>query len=105
MAATNLPDGFEGTIVAAPGKWDLMLSVFDGDEGHRRPIELRAQCAASGSFVMSFLLLLNGVQREDGSGECWNLVGTVTNLGGRNAHAFISTKSRTGHLTIDALSV
>lgn len=56
-------------IVAGPSKFDLMASLFMGDFRDRKPVVFHVM--QNGRSVPPFVVHINGVDREDGSGESW----------------------------------
>ncbi|MDO8559421.1 MAG: hypothetical protein Q7S23_00075 [bacterium] len=89
-------------IVDGPSKWDLMLSLFDGDCDHRRPVAFKVRRA--NGFEYSVAVTINEVGREDGSGENWNIHGYLNSdptgmfKAGVPVRCFFTTKRRTGWL-------
>ena len=72
------PDKLSFNAIGGPSKFDLMLSLFDGNKEPRRTVEFQ----------------------EDGSGESWNFEGGLTNYRrGFHLRGYYSSKSRTGHIT------
>lgn len=88
---------FREDLINGPSKFDLMLALFDW-KPHRK-VEVTGQAG------QKFVLWITGVSAEDGSGESWNLSGTVllhTN-GKREVQpfkAYFRTDSRKGWLAV-----
>lgn len=79
-------------IQGGPGKWEIMLSLFDGQS---------VVFHLAGTSVIEMSVKLSRVEREDGSGESWNLGGWMTEVGDyRHFNAYYSTRSRHGDLTV-----
>lgn len=71
------------TIVAAPSKFDLMTALFHGKNGEDHPrVKFTVQEYVSGTkpagAPMVVEAIINGVSREDGSGESWCIEGYVS---------------------------
>jgi hypothetical protein len=89
MARYNITNG--------PSKWDLMLSLFDGDYRHRREALFFLQL---GTIKDAVPFLINELAREGESGECWNFKG----LAGSHrceCHGFFSIKNRKGWVQME----
>jgi len=89
-------------ITDGPGKWDLMLGLFDGTCTNPRRVAftLWSNLLEKGFYLR---LLLSGVSREDGSGESWIVTGYVNDnsgISGRAIKGYYSTRTRKGHLDI-----
>lgn len=84
-------------VVGGPSKFDLMLSLFDGNKDPRRAVEFQLE-GARGPITAAITM----VQQEDGSGESWNFRGWLANYR-RNfgIQGYYSSKSRKGHLTFE----
>lgn len=62
-------------ISNAPSKFDLMVSLMDNATGgmlHRRLVDFTVQ---DGTSTLTLKVFINGLEREDGSGENWNFKG------------------------------
>lgn len=93
-------------IVAGPPKFDLMTALFAKSDAPQR-----LEFALKGYLPDSSLIdgkppcvkkvRLSSVEREDGSGESWNLKGWVE-VGGYSSRfeAYYDTRSRNGHFKI-----
>ena len=79
-------------ITDGPSKMDFMLSLFDGDTQHRRPVVFTLRGEGLTSFI------IDGVEREDGSGENWIFKGSyyLGSISRILAHGFFSTRMRKG---------
>ena len=83
------------TIIGGPSKFDLMVSLFDGNNHHRRTVRFVLKGIAPGMDVS-----IGGVQQEDGSGESWNFEGNVRLKNASrnwNVRGHYSTNDRHGH--------
>ena len=84
-------------IVNGPSKMDLMLALFDdGGVGHRRVIIFTID-GREREGERSIKVVVNAVEREDGSGESWNFKGYFS---GSNVpfEGYYSTKRRKGFI-------
>lgn len=61
-------------IVEGPSKYDLMLALIDGDNKHRRTVKFRVD-KSGGLIFLGMTMLINCLEREDGSGERWMFEG------------------------------
>ena len=61
-------------IINGPSKWDFVLSATDGDNAHRRVVNFELD-AGYGRKLPVNNVLIDGLAREDGSGENWLFVG------------------------------
>ncbi|MBX4210592.1 hypothetical protein KW783_01320 [Candidatus Parcubacteria bacterium] len=111
------------TITNGPSKWDLMLSLFDGSSDHRRQVSFtvlpdddptgakiiidqiakeRGREPTQGYSPEQVAMVMNRLEREDGSGDCWNFVGNSSEDGRygryRTVRGFYSTATRKGFL-------
>lgn len=85
-------------IVGGPSKFDLMLSLFDGNKSPRRTVEFKLQ-----ESQIPITVAITSVQQENGSGESWNILGEIVNSDrGFKIDGYFSTKARAGWLTISA---
>lgn len=86
-------------IKGGPSKFDLMFSLFDGNTKFpRRTVDFKIE--GSDKVVT---VAIHSVQREDGSGESWNLEGNITNYTrGFGFEAYFSTSTREGVFTVGA---
>jgi len=90
------------TITNGPSKWDLMLALFDGDVRHRRTVTFSLedpapQCDHPGIPDLDFVI--NGIQREDVSGELWLLEGYYPGFNrNRPMRGCFNTQTRRGWL-------
>jgi hypothetical protein len=87
-------------IKSGPSKWDLMLALFDNNVlANPRTVEFEfvENHAPEKVIVMS-------VEREDHSGDSWNITGFIPASGvhsQRNVRGYYSTQTRRGDLTIE----
>lgn len=81
--------------IGGPSKFDLMLSLFDGNKNPRRTVEFKLEGARE-----PIVVAITMVQQEDGSGESWNFQGHLTNYRrGFDVHGYYSSNSRKGYIT------
>jgi len=90
-------------IIDGPSKFDLMLSLFDGDIQHRRI----AKFTLAGDAEIR--VFVDSIEREDGSGESWNITGNIhgrvistalMKAYGEKFEMYFSTKKRKGTITL-----
>lgn len=90
-------------IVNGPSKFEVILSLFDGNAQNRRPVNLVLMTEKTGIFGRDFFF--DSVEREDGSGECWNFSGLykpeLQSDRLVRAHGFYSTQTRKGFLEVE----
>ena len=72
-----------------------MLSLFDGDRDHRREITLDVE-TLEGNHSLPCVYRVESVEREDDSGESWNLI--LRSQVGLKLKARYSTRTRKGSL-------
>ena len=95
-----------GSITAGPSKFDLSNALFDkkGLEGQPRLAEFTVDLQGK----KTYLVLVQSVQAEDGSGECWDITGsTCVQCAGdgagffppRRVKIFFRTDRRVGQFT------
>ena len=81
--------------VGGPSKFDLMLSLFDGNKEPRRTVEFKLEGARE-----AIVVAITAVQQENGSGESWNFEGQLVNYRcGFNVRGYYSSNSRKGYIT------
>lgn len=86
-------------VLGGPSKFDLMLCLFDNNIPDRQRTA-GFLLDGLGKFVNDFII--NGVEREDGSGEKWMLTG-VRVVNGRIAghmRGYYNTQTRRGWLEL-----
>ena len=86
-------------IVTGPGKFDLMLALFDKYQGHDRELEftIREVNGFRGVKDYPIKFVVVGVELEDGSRESWLIKGRVTHGAvGADVHGWFDTRSRRG---------
>lgn len=97
-------DKLSFNVVGGPSKFDLMLSLFDGNKDPRRTVEFQLEGARRPITVG-----ITMVQQEDGSGESWNFRGWVSgddptnSMFALNLHVdgYFSTRGRKGYITFE----
>jgi hypothetical protein len=101
----------EYSIVRGPSKFDLMISLFNGNGSNRIPVDLELEHRGDASKY-KFILRVNieSIEREDGSGESWNFTASSARdslrppgfkqdeKGWTRISGYYSTKNRTGYL-------
>lgn len=88
-------DKLSFNVVGGPSKFDLMLSLFDGNKEPRRTVEFKLE-----GVMDTITVAITMVQQEDGSGESWNFDGWQTNVKrGFDVKGYYCSKSRTGYFT------
>lgn len=81
-------------VLAGPNKFDLMVSLFDGKYDARRTVQFKIEGANT-----PITLLIEAVEREDGSGESWNIDGKMVAPSRTFAvRGCYSTKTREGSI-------
>ena len=88
------------SVVGGPSKFDLMLSLFDGNQTPRRTVDFQLE---GKKYPISVAIL--GVQQEDGSGESWNIEGLLWDKHhseGYKVKGYYVTKGRAGSLVFEA---
>lgn len=88
----------EDEIVGGPSKFDIMVSLFASPTNDSSP---RVSFKLGNGTDISVSML--SVQREDGSGESWNLEGFATLLSGDQVFvkAYYSSRKRIGYIRIN----
>ncbi len=82
------------TITAGPDKFKLATRLFDGDNREQKTVSFTLK---EGGHTWEELIKLNSAEREDGSGESWNLTGhNVANS--CKVKIYYSLKTRGGHM-------
>ena len=81
-------------IVNGPSKWDIILSLFDGDSTHRKSIEFGLALTKE-----RISLIINGLERESGNGESWNFTGHWLDCK-EKVYGYYSTRTRNGWLSV-----
>jgi len=83
-------------IVNGPSKFDLMLSLFDGNKEPRRTVQFRVR-SETGRMEINHEVAVTLVQQEDGSGESWNFQGLTWGQSiSHRVRGYYSSKRRTG---------
>jgi hypothetical protein len=85
-------------IVNGPSKFDLMVSLFDGDFQRRKEITFTVPTGVA-LPPMVVTATISGAEREDGSGESWNFRAMVfipNHCSWEKATGYYSTKTRQG---------
>jgi len=91
-----VPRKEEYVITEGPSKWDLMLSLFDSTGSCPRKINFSGYPREDKERkTENFSVLVSAIQKEDGSGESWNIDAFHDK---RKVRVYFSTRNRTGHL-------
>ena len=90
-------------ITDGPSKWDLILSIFDGDSSNRRKATFsieEPEAHEKYPRLPDLDFVINGATREDGSGENWLIQGYYPGANDPTVpmNGFYSTKNRRGWL-------
>lgn len=86
-------------VLNGPSKFDLMLSLFDGNQHPRRTVSFQIE-----GFKKEVTVAITSVQQEDGSGESWNWEGFLRFAPETKAirtKGYFSTKHRTGYFKFE----
>lgn len=86
-------------IVNGPSKFDLMLSLFDGNQTPRRTVSFQLE-----GVEMHIPVAIVMIEQEDGSGESWNFKGQTRFEGAKGSFhikGYFATKGRCGHLEFE----
>ena len=84
-------------IAGGPNKFDLMLAVFDNNTPHQRVVTFLLSDGNHHHFIV------NGVEREDGSGRKWLIKGTQVTESGRligHMKGYYCTTNRRGWMEL-----
>jgi hypothetical protein len=69
----------QGSITSGPSKFDLMVSLFDANYTNRRTVTFMVVTPHGQSELLKtnqeIEVQIDGIEREDGSGENWNFHG------------------------------
>jgi len=89
-------------IVDGPSRWDLMLSLLDGDYLHRREVYFRLGKEGS-ALKLRLAVVINLLEREDGTGEKWLFQGNISGMNPfsrdeRRVKGYIDLTTRSGWL-------
>lgn len=88
-------DKLSFSVTGGPSKFDLMLSLFDGNKDSRRTVEFKLE-----GVRLPIVVAITMVEREDGPGESWNFQGHLTNYHrGFDVRGHYFSNSRKGYIT------
>ncbi|MBU0540563.1 hypothetical protein KKD88_01690 [Patescibacteria group bacterium] len=73
-----------------------MLALFDSSNASPRAVNFKIDAAGK---PQSFVVFISSVEREDGSGESWNINGRTA--GNQAVCVYFSTKNRCGSLSLE----
>jgi len=86
-------------IAGGPGKFDLMVSLFEGNYQTQKWVEFQVRRGNDIREKISLILVkITGMAREDGSGESWNI--TFCESNNRVGSGYYSIQTRKGFLEI-----
>lgn len=91
MASQNT-DKYEFHITGGPNKFDIMVSLFEGNPQHRRTVEFELA-----GLRKNVKVAITGVQQESGSGESWNIEGWVMDGPSAHVECYYNSYGRSGH--------
>lgn len=91
MASQNT-DKYAFNVVGGPSKFDLMVSLFEGNPQHRRTVAFKLE-----GLRQEVHVAITGVQQEDGSGESWNIEGWVKGEPSAHVKAYYTSRGRSGY--------
>jgi hypothetical protein len=82
-------------IVNGPGKYEISTSLFHGDHSQRIVVKFTTQAEQNNGKKFDIIepIYINQVEREDGSGESWNIDGRNPN---GKVKIYYNTKNRNG---------
>lgn len=85
-------------IADGPGKFDLMVSLFEGNRVPRTRVAFKVDNDNLGNGTTQSVLevAITMVAQEDGSGEAWLFEGYVHSGKRGKIHGFYSSQTRTG---------
>ena len=84
-------------IIGGPSKFDLMLCLFDNNIPDRQRMA-GFVLSGLGNFPHDFII--NGVEREDGSGEKWLIRGVRNGRSAEQMKGYYNTQNRRGRLEL-----
>jgi hypothetical protein len=89
---TSQNNRYAFNIVGGPSKFDLMVSLFEGNPHCRRTVAFKLE-----GLRQEINVAITGIQQADGSGESWNFDGWV--LGEPHAHVkgYYGSHGRAGY--------
>lgn len=89
-------------IKNGPSKFDLMVSLLDGDSTSRKTVEIEYGNRPESPIQIKrkINIRIDSLEREDGSGENWIFKGyQVTEIEGlRRVEGYYALRTRTGHI-------
>ncbi len=92
-------------IVGGPSKMDLMLALFDSSYRQPRPVSFNLVGWPEGQSASGtpryIQMRVMSVQKEDGSGESWNVEATSQGPESKNYKIYYSTQTRSGVANIE----
>jgi hypothetical protein len=90
MASQNT-DKYAFNVVGGPSKFDLMVSLFEGNPKDRRTVAFKLE-----GLRQEIKVAITGVQQEDGSGESWNIEGWVMGEPSAHVKVYYCSRGRSG---------
>ncbi|MCC2631751.1 MAG: hypothetical protein K0S20_450 [Patescibacteria group bacterium] len=100
-------------IVSGPSKFDLMLALFHSTYSHSHYVEFEV-ALPSGCSPSKWEVRVQSIEREDGSGDSWNIVVDIISITStgvkmpsaslhkdyRSYKGYYSTKNRSGNFSV-----
>ncbi len=87
-------DKYQFNVIGGPNKFDLMVSLFEGNPKHRKTVAFKLE-----GFRQDINVAITSVEQEDGSGESWNITGWVMGEPSAHVRAYYSSHGRSGFFT------
>lgn len=85
-------DKYAFQIIGGPSKFDLMVSLFEGNPQHRRTVAFKLE-----GLWQDINVAITGVEQEDGSGESWNFSGWVMGEPKAHVRGYYASRGRSGY--------
>jgi hypothetical protein len=84
------------TIKDGPSKWDLSVSLFEGNPSARHLVTFQLLHAPEREISVAMVQ----VGQEDGSGESWVFEGHTRGSNSSNVSGYYSSRNREGYIDI-----
>lgn len=92
---TQIQSELKFPVTGGPSKFDLMLSLFDGNQTPRKTVEFKLE-----GIKTPVRVAVTGVSQEDGSGESWIIEGWLSGMEKSfPISLWFTTSSRKGYIT------
>lgn len=82
-------------IINGPSKWDLMLAIFDSTSSNPRVLTFEI----TDDSIDEVEVRINGVRREDSSGESWSMSGRLGPVSD-TVKIYFNTQTRKGRMEL-----